>query len=63
MSPTSEHRPTLAELERGLPFAERHIGPRPGDLARMLEVLGVDSLDALAARALVPAARASHAFE
>lgn len=52
MSPTSEHRPTLAELERGLPFAERHIGPRPADLARMLEVLGVDSLDALAARAL-----------
>ncbi|MEJ8280150.1 aminomethyl-transferring glycine dehydrogenase [Pseudonocardia spirodelae] len=57
MSPTEQHRPTLTELERGLPFAERHIGPRPGELARMLEVLGVDSLDALAERALPAAIR------
>ncbi|MBP2368219.1 aminomethyl-transferring glycine dehydrogenase [Pseudonocardia parietis] len=50
-NPQQDHR-TLAELERGLPFADRHIGPRPGELARMLDELGVDSLDALADRAL-----------
>ncbi|ANY09191.1 aminomethyl-transferring glycine dehydrogenase [Pseudonocardia sp. HH130630-07] len=52
MSHPQQDRPTLAELERGLPFAERHIGPRPDELTRMLEVLGIDSLDALADRAL-----------
>ncbi|OLL71938.1 Glycine dehydrogenase [decarboxylating] (glycine cleavage system P protein) [Pseudonocardia sp. Ae168_Ps1] len=58
MSPTPQQdRPTLAELEHGLPFAERHIGPRPDELARMLEALGVDSLDALAGRALPDAIR------
>ncbi|MEU6701469.1 aminomethyl-transferring glycine dehydrogenase [Pseudonocardia sp. NPDC046786] len=58
MSPTpQQHRPTLAELERGLPFADRHVGPRPGELARMLDALGVDSLEALADRALPAAIR------
>ncbi|SFM82423.1 glycine dehydrogenase [Pseudonocardia ammonioxydans] len=55
--PTDRHRPTLAELERGVPFADRHIGPRPDELSRMLEVLGVDSLDSLADRALPAAIR------
>src|SRR4051812_29915221 len=45
----------LAELEHGLPFADRHIGPGSDDLARMLAVIGVRSLDELAERA-VPAA-------
>ena len=46
--------PRLAELERAIPFSRRHIGPSPGDQARMLALLGHDSLDDLA-RAAVPA--------
>jgi glycine dehydrogenase len=42
----------LAALEQGTAFADRHIGPRPGELARMLEVIGVGSLDELADRAI-----------
>ena len=48
------HRPVLAEIEAGTPFADRHIGPRPDELARMLDTIGVGSLDELANRA-VPA--------
>ena len=48
------HRPVLAEIEAGTPFADRHIGPRPDELARMLDTIGVGSLDELASRA-VPA--------
>ena len=44
--------PTLAELERGTPFTERHIGPRPAELERMLAAIGVGSLDELAVSAL-----------
>ncbi|MET0700282.1 MAG: aminomethyl-transferring glycine dehydrogenase [Mycobacterium sp.] len=33
-------------------FADRHIGPDGGDVATMLNVIGVDSLDELAAKAL-----------
>jgi glycine dehydrogenase len=47
-------RQTLAELERGIPFAARHIGPDDAELARMLAVIGVDSLEELADKA-VPA--------
>jgi glycine dehydrogenase len=50
----SEHT-TLAELESSAPFAGRHIGTRPADQARMLEVIGHGSLDELVAEA-VPAA-------
>ncbi|MFN2496891.1 MAG: aminomethyl-transferring glycine dehydrogenase [Pseudonocardiaceae bacterium] len=46
-----DRRP-LAELEHGTPFADRHIGPRPDELARMLETIGVGSLEELAQRAL-----------
>jgi glycine dehydrogenase len=45
---------SLADLEHGTTFADRHIGPRPDELARMLDVIGVSSLDELARRA-VPA--------
>lgn len=45
-------RPTLADLEHGTPFADRHIGPRPDELVRMLAAIGVDSLDDLATRAV-----------
>ncbi|SDE50987.1 aminomethyl-transferring glycine dehydrogenase [Pseudonocardia oroxyli] len=49
-------RPTLAELVDP-PFADRHVGPRPAELARMLDAIGVGSLDELADRALPPSIR------
>jgi len=45
-------RRSLSELEHGTPFADRHIGPRPAELARMLDVIGVESLEQLAQLAL-----------
>ncbi|WP_086819111.1 aminomethyl-transferring glycine dehydrogenase [Allokutzneria sp. NRRL B-24872] len=51
--PTPDRIP-LAALEHGTPFADRHVGPRPAELARMLDVVGVGSLEELAQRA-VPA--------
>ncbi len=45
-------RRSLSDLEHGTPFADRHIGPRPAQLARMLDVIGVESLDQLARLAL-----------
>ena len=42
----------LSALEHGTSFADRHIGPRPAELARMLDVVGVGSLDELADRAV-----------
>ncbi len=50
---SSDRRP-LAELEHGTPFTDRHIGPRPAELARMLDTIGVESLDELAQLALPP---------
>ncbi len=44
----------LAALEDGTQFADRHIGPRPAELARMLDVIGVGSLEELVDQA-VPA--------
>ncbi|MBA0125762.1 aminomethyl-transferring glycine dehydrogenase [Haloechinothrix sp. YIM 98757] len=47
------HEPTsLSALEHGTPFAERHIGPGRDELAQMLKVIGVDSLEELARRAV-----------
>ena len=59
LSPSARHTDTqnaesLAALEHGVPFAERHIGPRPGELATMLAAIGAGSLAELAAAA-VPA--------
>ena len=42
----SDH-PSLTDLDRALPFVERHIGLRPADEERMLERLGFDSLEDL----------------
>ncbi|MEV6105293.1 aminomethyl-transferring glycine dehydrogenase [Streptomyces sp. NPDC051940] len=50
MTPT--HRPTLAELERGIPFEQRHIGPDPEAEAKMLAQVGYGSLDELTAAAV-----------
>ncbi|MFD9893309.1 aminomethyl-transferring glycine dehydrogenase [Amycolatopsis sp. NPDC059027] len=55
----TEPSPSLAELEQGIPFADRHIGPGPGELARILGVVGVASLDELAERAVPGSLRAS----
>ncbi len=50
----SPDRLPLAALEHGIPFADRHVGPGPADLSRMLDVIGVGSLEELAQRALPP---------
>jgi glycine dehydrogenase len=50
----TQDRISLAALEHGTPFTDRHIGPRPDEMARILDVIGVSSLDELAERA-VPA--------
>ncbi|WP_018332303.1 aminomethyl-transferring glycine dehydrogenase [Actinomycetospora chiangmaiensis] len=51
MSPSSD-RLSLAALEHGRPFSERHIGPDAGELARMLDTVGVGSLEELADAAM-----------
>ncbi|WP_433798526.1 aminomethyl-transferring glycine dehydrogenase [Actinomycetospora sp. CA-084318] len=51
MSPSSD-RLSLAALEHGRPFSERHIGPDAAELARMLETIGVGSLEELADAAM-----------
>jgi glycine dehydrogenase len=45
-------RESLAELDRGVPFAERHIGPSVDEQAKMLALIGFGSLDELAAAAV-----------
>jgi glycine dehydrogenase len=45
-------RPSLHDLEHGLPFVDRHVGPRADELATMLAAVGVASLEELADRAL-----------
>jgi glycine dehydrogenase len=50
---------SLGSLEQGIPFADRHIGPGPGELRRILDVVGVSSLDELAERAVPASLRAS----
>jgi glycine dehydrogenase len=49
----------LAALEQGTAFADRHIGPRPEELAHILEVIGLGSLDELAERAIPSSIRDS----
>jgi glycine dehydrogenase len=59
---TSAHkhaRVSLAELEQGTPFANRHIGPRGDDLVHILDAIGVDSLEALADRSVPSSIRDS----
>ncbi|MFL6073108.1 MAG: aminomethyl-transferring glycine dehydrogenase [Mycobacteriales bacterium] len=50
---------TLADLERGTPFADRHVGPSADERAKMLAVVGYGTLDELLAAA-VPAAIRTH---
>jgi glycine dehydrogenase len=48
----TQDRIPLAALEDGTQFADRHIGPRAAELARMLDVIGVGSLEELVERAV-----------
>ncbi len=60
----------LSDLFESDEFVRRHVGPAPGDVAHMLDALGVDSVDALldqtmpatirSPMALEPASRFSH---
>ena len=52
----SDH-PSLSELDGHTPFADRHIGLRPDDVATMLARVGYDSLDDLMAAAVPGAIR------
>ena len=54
----SDHQ-SLADLDRALPFVDRHIGVDPAGVATMLERLGFESLDALMNAAVPQAIRAS----
>ncbi len=58
---SSSDRHSLAALEHGTPFTERHIGPDAAELARMLETIGVGSLDELADRAMPTSIRSDPA--
>jgi glycine dehydrogenase len=55
--PVSPSAPDLFALEESTPFVDRHIGPRPAELARMLDAIGAGSLEDLADRALPPSIR------
>ncbi len=46
------HRTPLSELEAGIPFEQRHIGPDQEARAKMLAHIGYGSLDELTAAAV-----------
>jgi glycine dehydrogenase len=46
------HRISLADLERGTPFEQRHVGPDHGAQAKMLAQVGYGSLDELTTAAV-----------
>jgi glycine dehydrogenase len=58
---SSLDRHSLAALEHGTPFTERHIGPDAAELGRMLETIGVGSLEELADRAMPTSIRSDPA--
>ncbi|MFH8613115.1 aminomethyl-transferring glycine dehydrogenase [Streptomyces sp. NPDC018029] len=49
---TATHRTPLSELEQGIPFEQRHIGPDAEARAKMLAQVGYGSLDELTAAAV-----------
>lgn len=60
-SPDAADSAPLAALEHGVPFADRHIGPDAHQLARMLETIGVGSLEELADTAMPSSIRSDPA--
>nr|MBA3288710.1 glycine dehydrogenase (aminomethyl-transferring) [Acidimicrobiia bacterium] len=61
-SPAPSSRPTLDELVAHDEFAARHIGPSDDDVAAMLEVLGLGSLDELLVDTVPDGIRSSDAL-
>ncbi|MFE2600504.1 aminomethyl-transferring glycine dehydrogenase [Streptomyces sp. NPDC059396] len=57
------HRIPLAQLERGTPFEQRHIGPDTGAQAKMLAQVGYGSLDELTAAAVPEVIRSAEALD
>ncbi|WP_063737177.1 aminomethyl-transferring glycine dehydrogenase [Streptomyces sp. RTd22] len=57
------HRISLAELERGTPFEQRHIGPDAGAQAKMLAQVGFGSLDELTAAAVPEVIKSAEALQ
>ena len=55
--------PTLTDLDAALPFVDRHIGPRPAEIERMLEALGFSSLEELMSAAVPDAIVSSRPME
>src|SRR5882757_8162687 len=58
----TDRRTSLAELEAGTPFAQRHIGPDAGAEAKMLAQVGYGSLDELTDAAVPGTIRSAEAL-
>ncbi|MEU4212901.1 aminomethyl-transferring glycine dehydrogenase [Streptomyces sp. NPDC026206] len=56
------HRSSLSDLERGMPFEARHIGPDGEAQAKMLAQVGFGSLDELTAAAVPAVIRSAEAL-
>lgn len=56
------NRIPLSELERGIPFEQRHIGPDAGAQAKMLAQVGYGSLDELTSAAVPDAIKSAEAL-
>ncbi|MEU6846906.1 aminomethyl-transferring glycine dehydrogenase [Streptomyces sp. NPDC046716] len=57
------HRIPLAQLEQGIPFEQRHIGPDDAAQAKMLAQVGYGSLDELTAAAVPDVIKSTEALE
>ncbi|MEV0262486.1 aminomethyl-transferring glycine dehydrogenase [Streptomyces sp. NPDC050617] len=58
----NDNRIPLADLERGTPFEDRHIGPDSGAQAKMLAQVGFGSLDELTAAAVPDVIKSAEAL-
>src|SRR3954454_9719554 len=61
-SAMTAHRIPLSELEQGIPFEQRHIGPDAEAQAKMLAQVGYGSLDELTAAAVPDVIRSAEAL-
>ncbi|MER5178572.1 aminomethyl-transferring glycine dehydrogenase [Streptomyces sp. NPDC002896] len=57
------NRIPLSQLEQGIPFEQRHIGPDAGERAKMLAQVGYGSLDELTAAAVPEVIKSADALE
>ncbi|MGW1029555.1 aminomethyl-transferring glycine dehydrogenase [Streptomyces sp. NPDC002577] len=57
------NRIPLSQLEQGIPFEQRHIGPDAGERAKMLAQIGYGSLDELTAAAVPDVIKSADALE